>query len=123
MSYSSAAVTTRSPLFASPGPDAPRDLILRAVRGPFKRLGADAVRDRVKSVKSTVNVQVAYAQRALKSNKLEPPVKTGAARAHDRGPSPTRLLRWAGKVQSICGFRRYPEPTIMTRDGHRHTIF
>jgi hypothetical protein len=50
-------------------------VILRAVRAAFTRLGAADVRNRlksVKSVKSTVNVQVASAQRALVSNKLEP---------------------------------------------------
>jgi hypothetical protein len=40
MGYSSAAVTTRSLPFASLGPGVFRNLILRAVRGALKRLGA-----------------------------------------------------------------------------------
>jgi hypothetical protein len=78
MGYSSAAVTTRSLLFARPGPGTLRNLILRAVRGAFTRLAAVDGRNRLKSLKSTVNVQLASAQRALVSNKLEPPVKTRA---------------------------------------------
>jgi hypothetical protein len=61
MGCSSAAVTTRSLLFAGLGPGSLRNLILRAVRGAFKRLGAVAVRNRLTSVKSKVNVQVASA--------------------------------------------------------------
>jgi hypothetical protein len=58
MGYSSAAVTTRPLLSASlGGPGALRSLILRAVRRAFKRLGAVDVRNRLKSVRSKVNVQ------------------------------------------------------------------
>jgi len=63
MGRSSAVVTTRSLLFASLGPGALRNLILRAVRGAFTRLTAVDVRNRLTPVKSTVNVQDASAQR------------------------------------------------------------
>jgi len=76
MGHSSAVVTAVTPVRQPSGPGALRDLILRAVRAAFTRLGAADVRNRLKSVKSKVNVQVASAQRALMSNKLEPPVKT-----------------------------------------------
>jgi hypothetical protein len=78
MGYSSAAVTAVTPVRQPSGPGALRNLILRAVRGAFTRLAAVDVRNRLKSVKSKVNAQVASAQRALVSNKLEPPVKTRA---------------------------------------------
>jgi hypothetical protein len=78
MGYSSAAVTTRSLLFASLGPGALRNLILRPARAAFMRPGTVDACNRLKPVKSTVNVQVAPAQRAVVSNKLEPPVKTRA---------------------------------------------
>jgi hypothetical protein len=65
-----------TPVRQPPGPGALRNLILRAIRGAIKRLAAVDVHNRPKSVKSKVNVQVASAQRALASNKLEPPVKT-----------------------------------------------
>jgi hypothetical protein len=74
MGYSSAVVTARSLLFASLGASALRNLIC----GRFTRLGAVDVRNRLKPVKSKVNVQVASAQRASVSNKLEPAVMTRA---------------------------------------------
>jgi hypothetical protein len=78
MGHSSAAVTAVTPVLLPSGPGALGDLILRAVRAAFTRLGAVEVRNRLKSVKSKVNVQVVSAQRALMSNKLELPVKTRA---------------------------------------------
>jgi len=56
MGYSSAAVTTRHSYSPASGPGGLRNLILRAGRGAFKRLAAVAVRHRLKSVKSKVNV-------------------------------------------------------------------
>jgi hypothetical protein len=65
MGYSSAAVTAVTPVRQPSGPGALRNLILRAVRGAFTRLAAVDVRNRLKSVKSKVNVQVVSPQRAL----------------------------------------------------------
>jgi len=79
MGYSSAAVITRSLLFASLGPGALRNLILQPTRAAFKRLGAVDACNRLKPVQSTVNAKVAPAQRALGIGivLLDSPIATG----------------------------------------------
>src|SRR5580704_3236697 len=91
MGYSSAAVSTRSLLCATLGARrAPEADPAGAVRAAFARLGAVDVRNRLKPVKSTVNVQVVPAQRAPVNNKPEPAVKTRAAIARIRPAQPSR---------------------------------
>jgi hypothetical protein len=102
MGYSSAAVTMRSLLFASLGPGALRNLIRRPVRGAFNRLGAVDVFNRLKPVKSTVNVKVAPAQRALGIDMvlLDSPIATGVP---EPAPGETITALEAAVLLTISG--------------------
>lgn len=113
-------MTTRLLLFASLGPGVFRNLILRAVREAFERLGAATVRNRLKSMKSKVNVHAVSAQRAaLASNGLQDGTIPLAACV--LVPFPTvmfpercgRSMRFVGEVQ--------PPPGLVGLTGGRES--